>query len=67
MDIKDVITAIIIVAAVFGIAGYMIGNSLSESNNLVSCDTRAVANGCAVRVLDSASGQVKTIWKDGKP
>lgn len=28
---------------------------------------RAVANGCAIRVLDSASGEVKTVWKDGKP
>lgn len=30
-------------------------------------DTRAVTNGCAIRVLDSASGEVKTVWKDGEP
>ena len=30
-------------------------------------EKRAVANGCAIRVLDSASGEVKTVWKDGKP
>lgn len=62
---------LIAVALIMLVTGFLIGGTVGactqERGERRQCDTRAVANGCAIRVLDSASGEVKTVWKDGKP
>lgn len=59
----------VVVLMIFGI-GFGIGCALDSCTTVRDVEkiyeSRAVTNGCAIRVLDSASGEVKTVWKDGK-
>lgn len=63
--------ALAFVGALFIGIGFVIGGTVGsctqqrDDRNLYN--SRAVTNGRAIRVLDSASGEVKTVWKDGKP
>lgn len=60
----------VVVLVLFGMGfcvGGVFGSCTQEREVTRRYESRAVANGCAIRVLDSASGVSTTVWKDGKP
>lgn len=63
IDLPDCILWCVVMIA----AGFLAVSFYGRTQEANKYTSRAVANGCAIRVLDSASGEVKTVWKDGKP
>lgn len=61
----DVIGIIVIAATFLGI-GYVVGAGSKSDELTAKYEKMAVQSGCAIRALDSLSGDVKTVWKGEK-